>query len=82
MTLCRMFCWETLDLDIHVDVTLTRIISVRFSICGISPNYGGPTLQIIELKGTGTNILLPDITAHLWRSCGVCASTDESCSGA
>ncbi|XP_053538195.1 disks large homolog 3 isoform X3 [Ictalurus punctatus] len=46
-----------------------------------SPIHGGPTLQLTGLKGSAANVLVPDTTAHLQRSCGVRASTGQSCFG-
>ncbi|XP_060795918.1 pleckstrin homology domain-containing family S member 1-like isoform X2 [Neoarius graeffei] len=36
-----------------------------------SPIHGGPTTQLTGLNGSVTNVLVPDTTEHLQRSCGV-----------
>lgn len=45
-----------------------------------SPIHGGPTSQLTGLKGSA-NVLVSDITARLWRSCGVNTLMGQSCFG-
>ncbi|KAK3529425.1 hypothetical protein QTP70_031116, partial [Hemibagrus guttatus] len=43
--------------------------------------HGGPTSQLKGLKGSAADILVPDTTAHLQKSCGVHTSRGQSCFG-
>ncbi|KAF7666841.1 hypothetical protein LDENG_00089500, partial [Lucifuga dentata] len=45
----------------------------------ISQIHGGPTSQLTGLKGFAANVLVPYTTGHLQRTCGVHASTGQSC---
>ena len=58
----------------------SRIQSKRASVgCArqTSPIHEGPTSQLIGLKGSAANILVPDTTAHLQGSRGVHAFTGQ-----